>query len=131
MAVVPADIRTLAPEFAALADGDIQPWIDMAERRTNRPAWGVKADDGITFLTLHWLSIRAQAESAGSGGGGAGMIQGPITSETVGPLSRSYAVVSAASSGAPYTEGWYTLSSWGLAYAELRRTVFADRVGCL
>lgn len=127
MTVTASDVKAMAPEFDAVDDAVIEAWIERVENRTNRTAWGSKADDGVTFLVLHWLTIRAQQEASGAGGA---QVQGPVTSETVGPLSRSFAAPAASSSAAPYSDAWLGLSSWGLAHLELRGTLFPVRIGC-
>lgn len=121
MSVTPASIKTFAPEFVALTDPVVQAAIDQAERRTSRTQWAGKADDGVTYLTCHLLAVAAQVASSGSGG------QGALTSQRVGPLARSFANPF---EGAPYTQAWFALSKYGLAYVEIRSLVFVDRIGC-
>ncbi len=126
MAVTPTQFKDEFPEFATLTDPDVQLFIDQAERRTARTNWGVKADDGVKYLTAHLLTMRARATGTTPGGGGAG-VRGPMASETVGSLSRSFSNVTAA----PWTNAWLESTAWGSAYAELRSLVFSDRIGAL
>ncbi len=121
MTVTPASFKTFFdPVFDDADEGVLQTRIDEAERRTNRTAWGSRADDGISYLVAHALAVSADLASGAAA-------RGPLTSETMGPESRSYAAPTAA----PYTQAWYGLSGYGQAYQDLRALVFADRVGDL
>lgn len=115
MTVTASDVRAIATEFAAVLDAVIDPYIAMAERRTFREAWGVKADDGVIFLVAHFLKL-SEAQSA--------LSAGPVTSETVGPLSRSYATVG----GGTSSDNVLSSTVWGREYIALRQLVFAARV---
>lgn len=114
MAVVPLDVKTAAPEFAALDDAVVQAEIDRAERRTNRAAWGVKADDSVTYLAAHLLTVQ---QASGK------LAPGPVSSLRVGDVAKTYAVPTALS-GADAT---LASTKWGRQYLDLRGTVFADR----
>lgn len=121
MTVTPATLKAFAPELSTLDDTTVvQPAIDRAERRTARDAWGVKADDGVTLLACHMLTLGVRIAATGA------QARGPLTSETVGPLSRSFA-----SPPVVLSDAWLASSSYGQEYAELRSLIFADRVGAL
>ena len=114
-------IKTFAPELSDLDDtADVQPSIDQAERRTNRIQWGVKADDGVTYLVCHMLTIKKQIAKAGA------QAKGALTSQTVGPVSRSFSVAAP-----PFTDQWFASTEYGKAFVELRSTIVPDRIGCL
>ncbi len=122
MSVTPESIKAFAPELSTLDDeDDVQPAIDMAERRTNRKAWASKADDAVTYLVCHMLTLAARIAVSGA------QARGPLTSETVGPLSRSFAVPGSVTLSSAYLAS----TTYGQAYAELRSGVFSDRVGTL
>lgn len=122
MSVTPASIKAFATELTSLDDDDdVQPAIDMAERRTNRTQWGVKADDGVTYLVCHMLTLLKKIRDAGSASG----VQGPITSKRAGPVGLTYG--DAGASQAAFTDGWYTLSTYGAAYVNLRGTLVMKR----
>ncbi len=124
MTVVAADIMTFAPEFTTVDDDEIATItaaIAQAERRTNRTNWGVIADDGVTYLVCHMLTLAARIAVSGA------QARGPLTSETVGPLSRSFAVPGSVTLSSAYLAS----TTYGQAYAELRSGVFSDRVGTL
>ncbi len=128
MTVLFADFIVVYSEFAAVDSVAGQYQLDAAERRTNRSAWDTRADDGIMLLAAHMLTLRQRAID-GAAGGSTGTITGPLQSETVGPLSRSYAAVSVSngSGGAPWSDAWFSLTSYGVEYIAMRSTIFADR----
>lgn len=97
MAVDPKTMKTMFPEFANQTNKRIQFFIDMSERRINRPIFGDKADDAVCLMSAHLLTL-------GSRGG----VGGAITGEKVGDLSTNY------SSG---SQGVNSLS--GTAYGQL------------
>lgn len=111
MAVTPQQLRDLAPELATVPDGRLCLFIQQAERRVNRAAWGVRADDGVMYLAAH-LAIQA--------GKGASAPVGPVSSVSVGEVSQSFAV-------AP-DGGSLSATSYGQEYLSLSRLVFASRV---
>lgn len=114
--------------FADVDDDDVQAAIDRAERRTNRTAWGVQADDGVDLLVAHILTMDARAAAATTPAtSGGATARGPLTSETVGPLSRSFASPGGSTSGT-YDDAWLMMTGWGAQYLSMRQYVFADRV---
>jgi hypothetical protein len=116
VAITVADIRTQLPEFSSLTDAQIQLALDKANRRINTTAWGVKADDGLVCLTGHLL-----ARSATEGQGAAG----PISSESVGQVSVSYAISDS------FKESDLGSTSYGRCFLELRKEVFPTRLACV
>lgn len=120
MAVTPADVQAVATEFAAIDDAVIQAFIDTAERRTNRSAWGATVDDGVIYLTAHLMLL---SDVLGLGGSGGGLSPG-IIMEKVDDLARQYA---AASQFVPISDAALSRTKWGAAYLDLRSMVFADR----
>lgn len=109
MSVLPADIKDLFPEFASVSDARIQLFIDQASLSVNASVWGNKADFGIQYLTAHLITV------ANRGGSGAA---GPITSEKVGDLQRSYANNVSASAHELGSTGY------GMEFLRLRRSLF-------
>ena len=119
MTVTADDLTTAFPEFASTDDEVIEAAIERAERRTNRAAWGVKADDGVILLACHMLAMNARSA------GGSSSPAGVLASETVGPLSRTYAAPTGTLSTG---DAWIGATIYGQAYLELRGLVFAPRV---
>lgn len=110
--ITPESVRALAPELAAVPDERIQFFINQAERRVNRDAWGARADDGVTYLTAHLVT---------QAGKGAGADPGPVSSVSVGEVSQSYAVPSD-------LQGSLGATHYGREFLEMRGLVFACRV---
>lgn len=122
MTVTPASIKAFAPEFSSFDDNaDVQPAIDQAERRTNRTQWAGKADDGVTYLVCHLLTIKANIAKSGAAA------KGPLTEQRAGPVARSFANPFA---GVPYTQAWFAHTLYGQAYVELRALIVPDRTVC-
>ena len=112
MSVVAADVKKVASEFETVDNERVEEFIAQAERRTNRGEWGEKADDAVILLTAHLLKMDKQ-----QGAGAAG----PVQSEKVGDVSRSFFLTRASS-------GSLMLStSWGRRYNELLDTIFTNR----
>jgi hypothetical protein len=82
VSVVYSDVQELAAEFASLEEERINPFIARAERQINEAYFGTLYDDAVLYMTAHLLKL-AQSMPGGAG---------PVTSETAGSLSRSYAV---------------------------------------
>lgn len=73
--------KALAPEFATY-DATARDLVAAeAERLVNTSVWGAKAPMGVVYMTAHMLKV-AQLS--------AGNTAGPVTSEKVGDLQRSY-----------------------------------------
>ena len=117
MAVVPADITVFAPRFSTLSEPVISAAISQAERRMSPEAWGSIYDDGVTLLACHILMLRAGSSTA------APSASGPLSSVSVGSLSKSFAV-----NAADTNQAWLASSAYGLEYMQLRSEgVFGER----
>lgn len=83
MAIVWADVLAIAPELttASVPVATQTVLLAIAERQIDDDAWSDFADDGRRYLTAHLGSLYVSGGSAG----------GAVTSETLGPMSRSYA----------------------------------------
>jgi hypothetical protein len=84
MPATPQLVKDLAPELIPEGDPRIQQFINFAALQVDEVRWGDIADLGTGYLAAHMLT----AASATGGGVGAA---GPVTSEAVGAVSRSYA----------------------------------------
>ena len=111
MAVTAADVKTIATEFAAVDNSRVEIFIAQAERRTNRGAWGAKADDGVIYLTAHLLKLDELQGGAPAG---------PVTARRVRDVSWAFA--------APMSKDGLASTAWGRRYQELLSTVFGGRV---
>jgi hypothetical protein len=81
-----ADVQVIAPELTdtAVPTGTQAVLLAMVERQIDDVAWDELADDGRKYLAAHLGTVYVTT----SGGGAASV--GPVTSESVGPMSRSY-----------------------------------------
>lgn len=115
MSVSVGEVKQTFPEFSAYTNPQIQFWLDLATSQVNPNVFAEKTDSAVRVLTAHYLDL------AGRGGAA-----GPVTSERVGGLSRSYGTVSAEASELAST-------SYGSIFLSILRTlpVTPRVVGCL
>lgn len=108
MAVTWSDVVTFpAPELSTVATGTQNAILAVVDRQIDDDAWGEFANDGRRYLAAHLGTL--------SSGAGAGAV-GPVTSESVGAMSRSYGSLSD-TSGA----GALGSTRYGLEYYRLLR----------
>ncbi len=103
MAIVWADVTNVAPGLttAVISVGMQTAILDRVNNHeVDDAAWGEYADIGRAYLAAHLASIRNNT--------------GMITSETLGPMSRSYANLSQLNS-------YLALSVFGVEYLRLLR----------
>lgn len=110
MSVSASSIKALFPEFGAETDGRIELFITFAENSISAAVWGTLTDQAVSYLAAHML---ARANAGGAAGG-------PVVSEKVGDLARSYGQVGGKTSD--YL-GELGLTSYGIEYARLRRQI--------
>lgn len=95
--------------------------IEEATSQVDATAWGTRRDLGIAYLTAHLILAQASAQST-SLSGSTLVTTGPVNSERVGDLSRSYGTGgSSSSSGSAQTS--YESTIYGKEYARLLRTL--------
>lgn len=113
----------------------VQRFLDAAERRVARDLWGDKGDDGVLYLAAHLLAEDVIANSVqlvdvtGPAGGYAGV----ITSESLGPISRSYGAKAGSSftdaaGGNAFADEPLATTVWGKRFVALRREIMAQGV---
>lgn len=113
MSVNRNDFLSCFPEFDCDQDRKVDLFVSFAERRIDRDVWGDCADEACLYLTAHLL-----ASSGGAGGPGGG-VAGPITSESVGNLSRSYGQINFNSQG---NDELFAITKYGQLFLNLRRS---------
>jgi hypothetical protein len=111
--MTPAEFKIRFPEFATESDDRVQMFLDDAALSVSERAWSTKYDLGLAYLAAHLLA------SANRGSAG---VSGPVTSEKVGDLQRSYA---AASSNIDAT---YSTTGYGIEFIRLRKTIFTSPI---
>lgn len=92
MAATVASVRRLAPELASVLDVDVEAWLADALLELSEDFWGDLYDRAQALVAAHLASV-ANPDLAGPAG--------PVASESVGAVSRSYAVA-ASSSGSQW-----------------------------
>lgn len=85
MAVVPDDIRAIAPEFTSLTDDTLNAYIADASVLFGTDTY---SDTGASNFVNKWGAAHLLALSNQVGGGGG---RGPIIRERVGEMERGYA----------------------------------------
>lgn len=109
------DVIAIAPQFSEEEPSRINYFLSQAALFINRTIWGPKADAGQAYLTAHFLASTPSA----SGGAAAA---GPLASESVGGLSRSFAVPSMGNASD------YTSTAYGRVFEQMKRTLLISPV---
>ena len=111
------DVAALSPSLAAVSAEAQALIIAMVDRQVGEAQWGDLFPDGQILLAAHLGALTLNTA------GGSSQAVGPVVSQTVGPVSRSFAVLT--TSGAA---GSFDSTTWGQEYARLRR-MLPVRVG--
>jgi len=112
MAVGFSDLQKIAPEFSQEDSSRVNFFLKIARRGISETVWGDQYDDGVLFLTAHYLTV---ANRNGVGGS--------VTKEKVGDLEVSYS-----SQG----DSEFDTTSWGRLYLSIKKTLVTGPrvVGC-
>lgn len=105
MAATVADVRRIAPEFATVADVDVEAFLEDAALELHASAWGALYDRAQALVAAHLVALANPSLAASVG---------PVASESVGGVSRSYAVTAVAA-------GRWGTTRFGLEYLRLMR----------
>lgn len=109
MAVTPTKVKDLASEFSGLSDAYVQQYIDIAECLVKESVWGDCAEKATLLMSAHLTALSTR--------GGA---SGPISSEKVADLQRSYGSISNAGTDLPELN----LTSYGVMLKQLNKATF-------
>lgn len=110
MAIDWTDVVDIAPELSTVAVGMQNAILADINEELDPAVWGTRLDAGSKYLAAHRATL---ATRAGSGGA--------VQSETVGQVSRTYAV-SSATAGAGYSA-----TSYGQVFEQLMLSLAAAR----
>lgn len=111
-------LRAFAPQ--CIADGGYDVFINMAEQRTNRQFYGLKANQAVALLAAHiWFLLGSGNGGAGSGNAEGG-VTGSITSKREGDLAIGYGSGATSGSSSP-SDAELSLTRWGLMLLNLRK----------
>lgn len=109
------DLPTFVAAFPEFANAAVYPpaqfafWEAEAERELPAIRLGSSLPVAIMLFVAHNVSLSAQAARTVSGGGIAGGVDGPVSSKSVGPVSKSYDLGSSTLPGA----GEFNLTGYG------------------
>lgn len=103
MSITWSDVEVIAPELSTLAISAQTAILARVDRQISDSVWGVFANDGRVYLAAHYGTL------VGRGAGGVG----PVISESLGPMSRSY--------GWSGMYGALATTAYGLEYLRLLR----------
>lgn len=115
MTVTAADIKTLFPEFGSVDSATITRWLEEAERNHNSCQWGAKSDDGLAWLTAHFLAAFPDDCNTGDTLG-----PGPLTASSEGSVSASWSPLTVPKSFGKDDLG---TTKYGRRYISMRDTI--------
>lgn len=121
---VAADLFYVAPVFdvggaSPVAEERVLTFLALAEELTSRDAWGAKSGHAVALMAAHLLYDDILANVAPVPAGG---YAGAVTSESVGPISRSFGATSGQGSGSFDDESLAT-TPWGRRLIQMRRSL--------
>jgi hypothetical protein len=116
MSITWADVQVIAPELTdtAVPTGTQAVLLAMVDRQIDDTAWDDLADDGRRYLAAHMGTVYVQ-----TAGGSADSV-GPVTSESLGPMSRGYASAAANSIGS-FVDPLLGTTRYGIWYLHMVR----------
>lgn len=112
MAVTWAQVVAIEPLAANVDDVAQELFLATAGLLVDVDEWGGLYDQGVLYMAAH-LGLLSSWSLAGAGGA-----SGPVTSESLGPMSRSYANLFQASA----SDGVLGTTKWGKIYLMLLGT---------
>lgn len=87
MSITWSDVVAIAAELSSVPTGTQNYFISHVEKQIDTEEWGDMADDGRMWLAAHLGAVYNTSPGAA----------GPVTSETLGPMSVSYSSSSGSS----------------------------------
>ena len=125
--VLPSDVVKVAPEYLEFSQ-DMEPgggneqmtnFIEIAKEFICEGKWGrpTKYVTAVSYLTAHIM----KDGGIGVESNGSSSVSGPVTSERVGDLSRTYA--SNALTSGSQTDLMFSTTKYGRMYLALRKTL--------
>lgn len=119
MAITAADIKTRFPEFGSLDSTVIDRWLSEAGRNHNVAQWSGKSDDGLAWLTAHFLVAFGDTCGVNNQLG-----PGPLTSSREGQVAASWSPLTVAQI---FREDDLSTTPYGRRYLAMLATVFPTR----
>lgn len=133
MTVTASTFRSSLTEFSSTAiypDSAVNFWLGIAGLLLPVQTWGAGAatavspptsllDYGVTLFAAHMIAIESQNQRVSAAGGIPGLTKGPVSSESVGGVSRSYDVAA----GIVENAGHWNLTNYGVRFIQLARLI--------
>lgn len=113
------DVVALAPSLSAISAEAQALILAHVALQVGPVKWGALQDAGSIYLAAHLGTLALNAA------GGSTQAVGPVVSQTVGPVSRAFAVLTTTAGG-----GSFDSTSYGQEYARLR-ALLPTRFGLL
>ena len=117
MSITATEFKVRFPEFASETDARVDIMIARAELRVHAGVWDTWYDEGLYYLSAHFLARANVAAQAASGGGVTAA--GPLASKSVGDVSISFTNAAPADMG----EGYLNSTSYGAEFWSMAITV--------
>lgn len=127
MAVTPASLRALFPEFTDTSkypDAMINAWLVYAVQFVDPGRWGALADLGVTLWTCHTVALLGQNVQDAAFGKAPGQRLGVLTSKSIDGVSVSYDVSKSLEDNA----GYFNLTTYGTQFIRYARMMGAGPV---
>ena len=112
--VTVADIQARLPEFSKLDPDSIRPWLNSAIRCVSATQWAGLADDAVTMLAGHLLSLFLDPDCIEPAAG-------PVTSEREGQVATTYKISDR------MAEDDLGTTKYGRRFITMRRKIFVTR----
>ena len=108
--IYPADFKIRFPEFDTISDARIQIFIDKSILNLDEGLWDARYNEGLYYLTAHFLQLGENTANQGGGSGGTA----PLSSKSIGDVSISFATgsIDGDSSAAYYNSTTYGQEYW-------------------
>lgn len=119
MSITAGDIKVRFPDLASIDSATIDQYLAEAGRMHNSDCWGDKSDDGLAYLTAHFLVAFASTDGTGCDLG-----PGPLTGDREGQVSASWSPLTVPKIFAKDDLG---TTKYGRRYLSLRDTLFCCR----
>jgi hypothetical protein len=116
-----SDVTDVANEFQGTSDETVEMFIALARRFVSESQWGDMSKQGIVQMAAHLLKKAGYGYGSDNTGTGGGVATGPVISESVGEISRTYANVG--SSGSTVADALLATTSYGQLFLMMRSTL--------
>lgn len=118
-----ADVQNIAPEMADVPAASQAAILAQVYAELEPSQWGARLHLAAKWLAAHIGALWLRGNSGGTAGA---VIAGPVTSQTVGPVSQTFAQGGSSSSSSSSS---YESTSYGQQFERLRRSILLPRMG--